>query len=110
MAAYVESASVATGIVGTEVVLASPTTSHVRAVAVNIVNLIAAEIVEIRAFAPLSLGGIQQLIEMQTFNGVATKPNTQIIACLMPYGGSFTIKQTNGSVRTFEWFIMVLDP
>lgn len=110
MVAYVESASTATSIIGSPVTLAAPTSSHVRTVAVDLTNLAAGEVIQISALAPLKLAGTAILIEQQFFTGAVAKPNTQIIACLMPYGGSFTINQTSGSPRTYDWFIMVLDP
>lgn len=110
MAGVVESNGTATSIIGTPVTLAAPTTNHVRAVAVDLTNLATGEVIQISALAPLKLAGTSILIEQQSFIGVAPKPNAQIIACLMPFGGSFTINQTSGSVRTYDWFIEVLDP
>lgn len=110
MTGIVESSGTATSIIGSPVTLAAPTNNHVRAVAVDLTNLAAGEVIQISALAPLKLGGTSILIEQQSFTGVAPKPNAQIIACLMPYGGSFTINQTSGSVRTYDWFIEVFDP
>lgn len=106
----IEASGSITGIVGSEVTIGSiTTTNHIRALGLDVTNLAAGEIAEVRAYAPSVSAGGQVLIELVTFTGTAAKPHTQSNPFLMPFGGQFTVKQTNGSARTFNYYVILVD-
>ena len=105
----VESSSTQTATIGTEHTLANPSTAKTRVLIVDVSNLAATEVVELRVKAPVLAAGTTQLIKLVTFTGTVSEPHTQSPPFVMPQGGTFTLKQTSGTGRQFPWAVLTLD-
>lgn len=105
-----ESSGTATGLtIGTPFTLASPTTAHYRQLLVDVSALSSGEQVTLQVSAPVLNGGTTQVILSQSFTGVEAAPNTQSDVLAMPEGGTFTLTQVSGTVRSFPWRILITD-
>lgn len=107
--AVVESSGTQTAVISTEHTLASPATNKTRVLLVDVGNLAATEVVELRAYGPVLSGGTSQLIKLTSFTGTVAEPNTESPPFVMPQGGSFSLKQTSGTGRGFPWAVITLD-
>jgi hypothetical protein len=104
-----ESWDIQTAVIGTEHILAAPTVGHYRQLLVDVSELRGTEQVELRMKGAVVSGGTVQLILLQTFTGVVPDPHTQSDVMAFPEGGTFTLKQTTGTARTFPWRILIVD-
>lgn len=105
----VESNGTQAATIGTEHTLASPTTAKTRLLWVDLGALTATDTVELRIYSPILSGGTSRVIRLVTFVGVVDEPNTPSEPYSMGFGGSFTLKQTAGTGRSFPWRVDVLD-
>ena len=104
-----ESSGTQTAVVGTEHTLASPTTAKTRVLLVDAATLTAGEVLELRVKGAVLSAGTVRLIHLETVTGVVAEPHVQSMPFVMPQGGSFTLKQTSGTARSFPWVIITLD-
>lgn len=108
--AVVESSGTQTTVIGTEQNLATPATvNKVRMLSVDAATLVATETLELRCYGPVLASGANSLIRGPViFTGTITDSHIQSIQFLMPQGGTISLKQTAGSVRSLPWSVITL--
>lgn len=104
-----ESSGTQTAVIGTEHSLATPTVAHYRQLLVDVGALVGGEQVELRIKGSVLASGTVQVVLLQTFTGAVTDPHTQSDVIALPEGGTFTLKQLNGTGRAFPWRILLTD-
>lgn len=107
MALAVNAEATQTATIGTEHTLANPATSNVYALDVDCSALAVGEVVEIRFKKPVRNAGTVNVVWRATVGpstrseGIVSSPP---VAC--PYGCTVTLKQINGTGRTFPWTLV----
>lgn len=115
MAPVVESVNTQTATIGTEHTLLTPTTAKTRVLTVNLRNMTGSDRVEIRVYnKTLSTDSIltstnTHLVYLATFAGVISDPVVQTVPIPVAYGCLFSLKQTAGTGRAFDWHVVTLD-
>lgn len=115
MAPVVESVNTQTATIGTEHTLLTPTTAKTRVLTVNLRNLVGVDRVEIRVYNKtistdsLITGTTTHLAYLATFSGAIPDPVVQTVPIPVAYGCLFSLKQTAGTGRTFDWHVVTLD-
>lgn len=104
-----ESTGTQTATVTTEHTLVSPSSAKTRVLLVDLSNMVAGDILELRINAKIVTGGTARLAYIATFSGVAGEPAVPSVPVPMPWGGSFTLKQTAGTSRNYDWSVLTLD-
>lgn len=99
-----------TASIGTEHTLCTPTTAGNRCLKVDLVNLAATEVVELRIYDKVLTGDTAAVVYASTYNGphsgdpiVVSVPVPQVFT-----GGKMTLKQTTGTGRAFKWACVLL--
>ncbi len=105
----VESSGTQTAVVGTEHTLAAPTTAKTRVLWVALDALASGDTVELRVYSTVLSGGTSGVAKSVSFTGAQSEPKTPSVPYPMAFGGSFTLKQTAGTARSFPWRVDVLD-
>lgn len=109
MAPAVESSGTQTATVGTEHSLASPTTAKTRQLVVDLTNLANGDAVELRIKRKVLSTGTVRTWQMASFAHAQSSPVVLSIPCPSPHGAEFTLKQTTGTGRSFDWSVETLD-
>jgi len=109
MAPVVESSGTQTAVVGTEHTLASPTTAKTRQLVVDLANLANGDTVELRIKRKVLSAGTVRTWQTAIFAHAQSTPVVLSIPCPSPYGADFTLKQTAGTARNFDWSVETLD-
>ncbi len=104
-----ESSGTQAATVGTEHVLVSPTTAKSRVLVVDVAALVAGDLVELRVKTRALAGGTDRTVYTAAYAGPVTDP--MVVSPPIPIvdGGTFTLKQTLGSGRSFPWAVLTLD-
>jgi hypothetical protein len=105
----VESSGTQTAVINTEHSLATPSTAKTRVLIVDCAAMLSGDNLELRIKGAALAGGAVSLVSIQTFNGVLADPHTQSPPIVLPQGGTFTLKQTAGTGRSFPWAVITLD-
>lgn len=106
MAVAVEFSGTQTAVIGTEHTLAAPTTAGVRQLVVDLVNLVAGDVVELRVKRTTLAAGAVRTLSPAVFRGPVTGEEQSVsIPCPSPHGATFTLKQTAGAGRAFPWSV-----
>jgi hypothetical protein len=84
--------------------LADQTDDYIVEGQIDLANMQAGDTVEIRAYIAVD-GTNQRLSDLATYSGVQSLPAIRVVAHTIPYNGKFrvTIKQTAGTVRTYNY-------
>ena len=110
MAVASESQGTQTAVITTEHSLATPTSAGVRVFVVDTVNMAAGDALELRIKAKvLTAGTIRVCYFAKFFEAQHADNYIQMsvpIAC--PFGVTFTLKQTAGTGRNFDWAVYTL--
>lgn len=104
----VESSGSQAATISTEHTLASPTTDGKRQLCVDLNVLASGDTVELRVYKKYASGGTARLVTLVSFPNAQSSPGNDGFVYTMPYGGSFSLKQTTGTGRTFDWFVYAL--
>lgn len=104
-----ESSGTQAATIGTEHVLAAPTTAKTRVLVVDVAPLVAGDVVELRIKTKALATGTERTAYTATYVGPVTDPMILSVPTPMVDGGSFTLKQTNGTGRSFAWSVLTLD-
>ena len=93
-----------TATINTEHTLSTQTTADVFVLAVNVTNNAAADILELRAKTKVLTGGSAVEAVVFTITGVQTE---KVVWIEVPseWSCEFTLKQTAGTGRSYEWSI-----
>lgn len=109
MALAVESSGTQTATVGTEHTLAAPTTNKTRVLSVDLANLVTGDTVVLRIKAKvLSAGTIRKVYEA-TYVHAQDEPVIYSVPIPSIHGATFTLHQTAGTGRAFDWAVLTLD-
>lgn len=108
MTVAVESADTQTAVLNTEHTLSAPTAVGVRVLVVDLANLAAGDTVELRISRAALDEGTERLVHAAAFVGPVAEPIAISPPVPMPYGGTFTLKQTTGTPRDFPWSVETL--
>jgi len=105
-----ESQNSQTATITTEHSLAAPTTAGVRVLVVDMINMAAGDVVELRIKLATLTAGTQRVVYMATF--MDAQHVDDLIKVSLPIaseqGATFTLKQTVGTGRVFPWKILTL--
>ena len=93
-----------TATIGTEHTLSTQTTADVFVLAVNVTNMASGDTLELRAKTKVLTGGAAALAVLQTLTGAQTE---KVVWLEVPseWSCEFTLKQTAGTGRSYEWSI-----
>jgi hypothetical protein len=105
MALAIESDGSQTAVIDTEHSLASPTTNKTRVLAVDLVNMVNGDIVELRIKTKTRAGGTERVAYVATFTHTQDEDVVYSVPVPSVNGATFTLKQTAGTGRVFEWAI-----
>ncbi len=108
MAVAVESSGSQTATIGTEHTLASPTTAGVRQLCVDLTNLVNGETVELRINRKTLTAGTIRTWQVAVFSHLQAQPIVISVPMPSTFGGTFTLKQTAGTGRVFDWTVETL--
>lgn len=92
-----------TAVIGTEHVLYNPTTFKYFTGYVDLTNLTANDIVEIRVYLIVKTAGSYIQYFVGTYTGVQTNPLLYLPTLPSDIGWKLTLKQTVGTGRTFDY-------
>ncbi len=109
MAVAVEASGTQTATIGTEHVLASPTTAKTRQLVVDLVNMQNGDVVVLRMKRTVLAAGTVREWQYATFAHAQSSPVVLSIPMPSPHGASFTLTQTAGTARAFPWSVETLD-
>lgn len=108
MALTTDSSGTQTATIGTEHSLAASTTAGTFVLAVDISNLAADEVLELRLKIKVLTGGTIRVTEMNSIRGPAAADG--MIYRSVPVSGIWgctaTLKQLNGTGRSFDWSLL----
>lgn len=104
-----ESNGTQTATINTEHSLAAPTTAKTRVFLVDLVNLVSGDIVELRMKTKVLTAGTERTVYTATYQHAQTDPIVISVPVPTLFGGSFTLKQTAGTGRSFPWAVYTLD-
>lgn len=93
-----------TATIGTEHTLSTQTTADVFVLTVNLTNMASGDTLELRAKTKVLTGGSAVLAEIETLTGDQTE---EVVWIEVPseWSCEFTLKQTAGTGRSYEWSI-----
>jgi hypothetical protein len=94
-----------TASIGTEHTLSNPVTNKFFTAYVDLTNMAAADVVEIRVSMIVKVAGSYIQYFLQTYSGVQTDPIVYIPPLPSDIGYKLTLKQTAGTGRTYDWKI-----
>ena len=101
-----------TATVTTEHFLSSPNAAGTYQLYVDLVNMVAADVVELRVYKMVLTGGTQRVAYYARFDGA--QPTDDLIAISVPISTEltdtnalrFSLKQTQGTSRNFPWSVL----
>jgi hypothetical protein len=109
MAVAVETSGTQTATIGTEHSLGTPSTAKTRVLQVDLNALLADEVVELIIEEKAVTAGTVRKYLIESFTGGRTDPVVKTTPSAQPFGGTFKLKQVNGTGRAFDWAIVTLD-
>ncbi len=104
-----ESSGTQAATIGTEHVLAAPTSARSRVLIVDVVALAPGDLVELRIKTHALAGGTDRTVYTAAYAGPVTDPMVVSVPIPLVDGGAFTLKQTTGTGRSFPWAVLALD-
>jgi hypothetical protein len=99
-----------TAVIGTEHSLATPTTSGVYVFSVDLANLAAGDILELRLKKKVLTAGTIHVAYLGTVQDAPSTDDQVIISVPIPcpFGCTVTLKQVAGTGRAFDWSLETL--
>lgn len=106
----VEASGTQTATVSTEHTLngGSFTSAKTYVLSVDLTNLANGDTVELRAKVKVISSGSEKLIYLGTYSHAQPYPVVHSIPVRSEYSASFTLKQTAGTGRNFDWAVLSL--
>lgn len=105
----VESSGSQTATLTTEHSLATPSTAKTRVLLVDANALAAGETLTLRIKGKVLTGGTERIIREAVFVGPLGEPHIQSMPVVQPFGGTFTLTQTGGTGRSYDFSVITLD-
>jgi hypothetical protein len=109
MTVATESSGTQTAVITTEHTLATTTSAKTRVLVVDLTNLVAGDTVELKIKTKVLTGGSVLLAYFATYTGSVAAPVVHSLPVPGTYGATFTLKQTAGTGRNFDFEIRTLD-
>lgn len=106
----VEASGTQTAVISTEHTLNSGsfTSAKVYVLEVDTSNMVGGDVLELRIKKKVLSGGTEKVIFMNTFAHAQAEPVKVSIPVRSEYSISFTLKQTAGTGRNYDWAVMSL--
>jgi hypothetical protein len=92
-----------TAVIGTEHTLFNPVTNKFFTAYIDLANMAANDIVEIRVSVIAKAAGAYRQYDIQTYADVQLNPLVYIAPLPSDIGYKITLKQTAGTARTYDW-------
>jgi hypothetical protein len=108
MTVTVESSGTQTAVINTEHTLATPTTAKVFSLSVDTNAMVNGDVLELRINLKVLSGGTERLLFYAVFSHVQSEPIKCSVPVIAPFGATFTLKQTAGTGRNFDWAVLSL--
>lgn len=114
MAVTVAASGTQSATVSTEHTLSAQTSAAVYVLQVNLKNMAAADVVELRIYSKtltgdtITVGNTGTLLYLATVAGVVDAPVLASVPVVAGYAATFTLKQTAGTGRSFTWAVLSL--
>jgi hypothetical protein len=105
MALAIESDGSQTATIDSEHTPASPTTDKTRVLAVDLANMVNGDLVELRIKTKTRAGGTERVAYVATFIQAQDEDVVYSVPVPSVNGATFTLKQTAGTGRVFEWAV-----
>jgi len=106
MANTVESSGTQTAVIGTEHTLAAPTTAAIRVLRVDRNAMVAGDLLTLRVKTKVLTGGTIREQYHWNYPGLPANPVVESIPIVTPFGATFTLQQTAGTGRSYDWSIL----
>lgn len=110
MAVTSESEGTQTAVISTEHSLATPSSAGVRVLAVDLSNMASGDTLELRIKAKVLAAGTTRIVYYAVFTGAqsADAAIVESVPLASDTGATFTLKQTAGTGRNYDWKVMTL--
>lgn len=114
MAPTVASSGTQTATISTEHTLLTQSSAKTCVLQVNLVNLANGDTVELRIYNKTLTGdtltpGTTLPLYLATYQNAVAEPVVQSVPIPVGYGAVFTLLQTAGTGRNFDWHVLTLD-
>ena len=109
MALAEEATDTQTATVTTEHDFGATTDSNVRALMVELDNMVAGDIVELRIYVKDEVVGTDGEAWKATYANAQAAIHAISPPVPMPFGGKFSLKQTAGTSRDFDWHVYTVE-
>lgn len=98
-----------TAVVNTEHTLATETEARTYVLVLDMSNMALGDAIEIRAKMKTRSGSTARQVYMESLSGVQSNPVFISLPIPSAHSVAFTLKQTGGTGRAFEWSVISLD-
>ena len=109
MALVQEDSGCQTATVTTVHTLDTWSTSNVRVLAVELHNMAAGDTVELRIYMKDAGSGTDRIVWKATYSHAQEITFAQSPPIATPFGGKATLKQTQGTSRSFDWQVLTVE-
>jgi hypothetical protein len=109
MALAQEDSGTQSATVPTEHELDAWTASNVRVLAVELNNMVAGDIVELRIYMKDGVAGTDRVVWKATYANAQEINFAQSPPIATPFGGKATLNQTAGTSRDFDWHVLTVE-
>jgi hypothetical protein len=94
-----------TSVIGTEQTLYNPTGNKFYTGYIDLTNMASGDTVQVRISLIVKAAGSYILYYLGSYSGVQTNPLVYLPSLPSDIGYKLTLKQTTGTVRTYDWRI-----
>lgn len=109
MAAAQDATGSQTAVIDTEHDVKTYTASNVYVFSIETNNMVNGDVVEFRAYKKDQGSGTDREVLKQTYAHVQSANFVVFPPIYLPFGGKFTILQTAGTGRSFDWHVDTLE-
>ena len=101
-----ESSGTQTAVIGTEHSLATITVARTLTLYVDTANMVNGDELELRVTKRVLVGGTNRLAYMASYAHIQAEPIKQSIPVISLFNAEFTLTQTVGTGRSFDWSVL----
>lgn len=101
----VDASGTQTAVIGTEHILDSPTTNATYVLEVDTTNMVAGDVLELRVYNKTLTGSTLHQAWKGTYSNGQVNPVKKSVPIDVVFGAKFTLKQTLGTGRNFDWSV-----
>lgn len=88
--------------------LATPTSANVYQLLVDCSNMGSGDVVKLAIKLKVLTGGTPAVLHQETLTGAQSEPIFLSPPVTAPFGAGFTLEQTDGTGRDFDWSVLTL--